>query len=69
MNAIIKELSHDETLMVNGGVNTYYGGTLPEVVCVGHKKTFWDKILEYIQSVIGAQNINQADLGLTKEHL
>ena len=42
MNAIIKELSHDETLMVNGGVNTYYGGTLPEVVCVGHKKTFWD---------------------------
>ena len=53
MNAIIKELSHDETLMVNGGVNTYYGGTLPEVVCVGHKKTFWDKILEYIQSVPG----------------
>ena len=39
--------------MVNGGVNTYYGGTLPEVVCVGHKKTFWDKILEYIQSVPG----------------
>ena len=53
MNAIIKELSPDETLMVNGGVNTYYGGTLPEVVCVGHKKTFWDKILEYIQSVPG----------------
>ncbi len=51
MNAIIKELSHDETLMVNGGEKTYYGGTLPEVVCVGHKKTFWDKILEYIQSV------------------
>lgn len=53
MNAIIKELSHDETLMVNGGEKTYYGGTLTEVVCVGHRKTFWDKILEYIQSVPG----------------
>ena len=51
---------------------TYYGGTLTEVVCVGHRKTFWDKILEYIHRclvLIGAQNINQADLDLTKGHL
>lgn len=32
---------------------TLDGGTLPEVVVVGHKKTIWEKLIEYIQSIPG----------------
>lgn len=38
MKTLVKELSYHEAQSANGGERTYDGGTLPEVVCVGHKK-------------------------------
>lgn len=47
----MKELSLKELILINGGETTFDGGTLPEVVVIGHKKTFWEKLIEYIQSI------------------
>ena len=49
----MKELSLKEVILINGGETTFDSGTLPEVVVVGHKKTFWEKLIEYIQSIPG----------------
>lgn len=49
----MKELSLKEVILINGGKTTFDGGTLPEVVVVGHKKTFWEKLIEYTQSIPG----------------
>ena len=48
----MKELSLKEVILINGGETTFDSGTLPEVV-VGHKKTFWEKLIEYTQSIPG----------------
>lgn len=53
MNTFIKGLVYDEILKISGGEVTIDGGTLPEVVCVGHKKSWWDKFIEYIQEIPG----------------
>ncbi len=47
----MKELSLKEVILINGGETTFDSGTLPEVVVVGHKKTFWEKLIEYTQSI------------------
>lgn len=49
----MEELSLKELILINGGKTTLDGGTLPEVVVIGHKKTFWEKLIEYIQSIPG----------------
>ena len=49
----MKELSLKEVILINGGKTTFDSGALPEVVVVGHKKTFWEKLIEYIQSIPG----------------
>ena len=49
----MKELSLKELILINGGKTTLDGGTLPEVVVVGHKKTFWEKLIEYTQLIPG----------------
>ena len=49
----MKERSLKELILINGGQTTLDGGTLPEVVVVGHKKTIWEKLIEYIQSIPG----------------
>ena len=49
----MKELSLKEVILINGGETTFDSGTLPEVVVVGHKKTFWEKLIEYTQSIPG----------------
>lgn len=49
----MKELSLKELILIISGKTTFDGGTLPEVVVVGHKKTFWEKHIEYIQSIPG----------------
>lgn len=49
----MKELSLKELILIISGKTTFDGGTLPEVVVVGHKKTIWEKLIEYIQSIPG----------------
>ena len=49
----MKELSLKEVILIISGKTTFDGGTLPEVVVVGHKKTFWEKLIEYTQSILG----------------
>ena len=49
----MKELSLKEVILIISGKTTFDGGTLPEVVVVGHKKTFWEKLIEYTQSIPG----------------
>ena len=49
----MKELSLKELILINGGETTFDGGTLPEVVVIGHKKTFWEKLIEYTQLIPG----------------
>ena len=43
----MKELSLKEVILIISGKTPFDGGTLPEVVVVGHKKTFWEKLIEY----------------------
>lgn len=47
----MKELSLKELILIISGKTTFDGGTLPEVVVIGHKKTFWEKLIEYTQSI------------------
>ena len=47
----MKELSLKELILIISGKTTFDGGTLPEVVVIGHKKTFWEKLIEYIQLI------------------
>lgn len=71
MNAIIKELSHDETLMVNGGEKTYYGVHCQKLYVWGTRKHSGIRFLNIFNRclvLIGAQNII-VDLDLTKGHL
>ena len=49
----MKELSLKELILIISGKTTFDGGTLPEVVVIGHKKTFWEKLIEYTQSIPG----------------
>lgn len=49
----MKELSLKELVLIISGKITFDSGALPEVVVVGHKKTIWEKLIEYIQSIPG----------------
>lgn len=49
----MKELSLKEVILINGGETTFDSGIQPEVVVGGHKKTFWEKLIECIQSIPG----------------
>ena len=49
----MKELSLKELILIISRKTTFDGGTLPEVVVIGHKKTFWEKLIEYTQSIPG----------------
>lgn len=49
----MKELSLKEVILIISGKTTFDSGALPEVVVVGHKKTFWERLIEYIQSIPG----------------
>lgn len=49
----MKELSLKEVILIISGKTTFDSGALPEVVVVGHKKTIWEKLIEYIQSIPG----------------
>lgn len=49
----MKELSLKELILIISGKITFDSGALPEVVVVGHKKTIWEKLIEYIQSIPG----------------
>lgn len=49
----MKELSLKELILINGGKTTLDDGTLPEVVVVGHKKTFWRSLLNIFSQYQG----------------
>ena len=49
----MKELSLKEVILIISGKTTFDSGALPEVVVIGHKKTFWERLIEYIQSIPG----------------
>ena len=49
----MKELSLKEVILIISGKTTFDSGALPEVVVVGQKKTFWERLIEYIQSIPG----------------
>ena len=49
----MKELSLKELVLIISGKITFDSGALPEVVVIGHKKTFWERLIEYIQSIPG----------------
>ena len=51
----MKELSLKELILIISRKTTFDGGTLPEVVVIGHKKTFWEKLIEYTQSIPGGK--------------
>ena len=49
----MKELSLKEVILIISGKTTFDSGALPEVVVIGHKKTFWSGLLNILSQYQG----------------
>ena len=49
----MNELSLKEVILIISGKTTFDSGTLPEVVVIGHKKTFWSGLLNIFSQYQG----------------